>query len=70
MRMIFQTGISLPNKSSTKIRALVMRFAHVSTSAASRPDYGERFAVIRLTIRGEANPTKAKPALEGRALSA
>jgi hypothetical protein len=35
---------------------------------AGWPDCGERFAVIRLTICGEAKTTKAKPALEGRAL--
>jgi hypothetical protein len=29
---------------------------------------GERFAAIRLTIFGEADPRKAKPALEGRVL--
>jgi hypothetical protein len=35
---------------------------------AGWPDCGEWFAVVRLTICGEANTTKAKPALEGRAL--
>jgi hypothetical protein len=36
-----------------------------STEMAGSPDCGEWFAVIRLTIFGEAGPRNTKPALEG-----
>jgi hypothetical protein len=59
---------ALPFPRTVHSGAFVKDSRRISKNLAGWPDCGERFAVIRLTNCGEANTTKAKPALEGRAL--
>jgi hypothetical protein len=65
---ILRVAPPLPFPRTVHSGASVKDSRRISKNLAGWPDCGERFAVIRLTNCGEANTTKAKPALEGRAL--